>query len=672
VINDSTVINDTSPETALEHFSLLTQAEGFSSMRRVFYCLYFLVLGLSPLAVLANTVTTIPPVVLKAKAAHAVLQHPSGGASRLHISQRDIARSGVDSVPQLLQTLGGIQLQDPSGNGTQSVLSMRGFGSNATSNTLILVNGIPITNPDLSAPNLNFIPVQDIQFVEIVAGSESVLYGDQAVGGVVNIVTHPKLNDKVSLLCSGGSYNQRACTAVVAGEYQKLQYGLQMEASHTDNYRDHNDYNQALLTGNVKYRYGTGNVSFDTTLADEYMLFPGALTAAEVRQNRRQASNETNYFRDWTGYYHVRDEQALVADWQLDTDLFRREMHGHGVLSSPFTQGRVSYFLKPAVHGVIRNVSVTGGVELQSDYYNLNTLYGSTVDNQQQYGLFGLANTRLTERVSLSVGLRAALQHSVLRSYANLDTLNRALAATLGLTYKITSGVSVYLRRAGSFRFPKADENADVAPGVDGLRTQRGVSYETGVKVRYRQSMTQVSLYQLNLRDEITFDPLQTPTNPFGVNANFAPTVRYGFGLSEKWAVSSRVSVGGQYNFVNARFRDGIYAGKRIPLVAENTVLANVNYAVTNRWRLYGEALYTGSEYADSDNGNVAGLIGGYTVYNVGVHYQYERFTGSFRVNNVFDKDYYVYAVYQPTLQSEFFYPAVGRNFMVSLRYAVG
>ena len=651
------------------NISLLIQAEGYPSMRKVFYCLNFLILGLQPAAIFAAT-TTIPPVVVKAKAAQAVLHHTSSGASKHIITQREIAASGSDSLPRLLQELGGIQLQDPSGNGTQSMLSLRGFGSNATSNTLILINGIPLTNPDISAPNLNFIPVQDIKYIEIVAGSESVLYGDQAVGGVINIVTHPKLNEKISLSCSGGSYNQRACEAMLSGEYKKLQYGLQAQASHTDNYRAHNDYNQLLAAGRLGYRYATGNINFDTNIANERMLFPGALTAAQVAANRRQSTNETDFFRDWNGYYHLKNEQTLAADWRLETDVSRREMHGDGVLMSPFTQSRLTYFVKPQVHGVIRNVVITTGVELQNDHYNLSTLFGRTVDDQQQYSVYGLINTPLTRNLILSAGLRGAMQHSQLLSFANQNDINRAAASTLGLTLKITSGVKVFLRRAESFRFPKADENADVAPGVDGLKTQRGVSYETGINVKYKQSTTQFELSQLNLRDEITFDPLQTPENPFGVNTNFDRTVRRGFSLSEKLHLTRQITLGGQYNYINARFQEGVYAGNRIPLVAENILLANVSYALTNRWRLYTEALYTGNEYADNDNANTAPKLGGYTIYNIGVHYQYEHFTAAFRLNNVFDKYYYVYSVYQPSLQTEYFYPAAGRNFMLSLKYA--
>src|SRR5579872_6708456 len=83
------------------------------------------------------------------------------------INQQQITRTGITSLAQALQSLGGVQLQDMAGNGSQVSLGMRGFGMNASSNTLLLINGIPVTNPDMAPPDLNAIPVQEIESIEI-------------------------------------------------------------------------------------------------------------------------------------------------------------------------------------------------------------------------------------------------------------------------------------------------------------------------------------------------------------------------------------------------------------------------------------------------------------------------------------------------------------------------
>jgi iron complex outermembrane receptor protein len=652
--------------------SLLILAEGFPSMlRKVFYRLAFL----SLLTSTAIAATVVPPVVVKANKTYFLLHNSNSlsGAPKRVITQQQITAAGTPSLPQVLQELGGIQLQDTSGNGTQSILSMRGFGGNATSNTLILVNGIPLTNPDMSPPDLNLIPLQEIKYIEIIAGSESVLYGDQAVGGIINIVTNTDANKKVEVSCTGGSYDAKSCYAALSSQYKNLSYGVGILSSYTDNYRVQNEYFENLFSGNLGYKYNTGKINFDTRVTQEFMQFPGALTQEQVQENRRQADNDTDYFRDWNGFYHLQQLQTLNSEWQMNTDLARRETHGHGVLTSPFTQSRSMNFINPKFVGHLQDAVITSGVDFENDNYSLNTDFGDTVDDQQKFGVFGLADVPINSRLSISAGARGAQQNNQLQSFTPLNTINRAFASTLGVAVRLWPQAQAYLRRAESFRFPKADENSDTPPGVNGLKTQRGVSYETGIKWHYKQSSSKFALYQLNLRDEIAFDPLQTPMNPFGSNTNYDPTVRRGASFSEKFLVSDRVTLGGQYNFVDAKFQTGDFAEDRIPLVAENILLANADFKISTNWNFYTEAVYTGNEYSDNDNANLLGTIGGYTVYNFNLRYHYRKFTASFRVDNIFNKYYYLYTVAEPGFAggpSQFFYPAQARSFSINFKYS--
>jgi outer membrane receptor protein involved in Fe transport len=127
--------------------------------------------------------------------------------------------------------------------------------------------------------------------------------------------------------------------------------------------------------------------------------------------------------------------------------------------------------------------------------------------------------------------------------------------------------------------------------------------------------------------------------------------------------------VDAQYHFVNARFQTGIYKGNRIPLVSENIIRAGIDWPITKNWQVYAETLYTSSQYSDSDNANIAGLIGGYTTFGFNIRYQYLNFSAALHANNIFNKNYYFYTVYQTSMAEQFFYPAPGRNFSLILNY---
>src|SRR6201999_309104 len=119
--------------------------------------------------------------------------------------------------------------------------------------------------------------------------------------------------------------------------------------------------------------------------------------------------------------------------------------------------------------------------------------------------LVGVINVPITAKLSVSVGARGAQQINQLQSFSqpNQNSINRALATTLGASYLLRPEAKVYLRRAESFRFPKADEDASAPLGANGLKTQRGAAYESGIEWDVPISLTKIGIYQLNLKDEI-------------------------------------------------------------------------------------------------------------------------------------------------------------------------
>lgn len=626
--------------------------------------LFFIVLPASA-EIFQHANTVVPAVVVTAKK-HLHLHRSFTSGPKTTITKQQIRLTGATTLAEVLQNLGGVQLQDITGSGTQVALSMRGFGANASSNTLLLINGIPLTNPDLAPPDLSAIPLHNIQSIDIIAGSESVLYGDQAVGGTINILTEEEGKEAIEFACSAGSYNQHNCYAAINHHLFNTDNYLTILNNHTDNYREHNNYNQNLLSGYVTYYYPLGHVHFTYQLANEETQYPGPLTATEVRQNRRQASDTTDFFKNWNGSFHYQQQHQLSANWRLETDLAHRMMQGHGVLFSPFTQIRTIDFIKPQLKGHWLNSDWTGGVDFQDDRYRLNSAFGLSEDLQKKYGLFGLVNVPLASRLSLSMGARGAEQNSQLPPIA-LHQINRATAITIGVTYQLNSDTQLYLRRAGSFRFPNADEEASAGPNA--LRTQQGAAYESGAEWQRDQYSGKLGVYQLNLTDEIAFDPTQTAQQPFGSNRNLDPTFRRGFTVSGKDAMTEKLTLDGQYNFVDAHFQNGPNVNHRIPLVSEHILHAGLDYQIAAYWHVYTEAIYTGNQYAANDDANVAGKMGGYTTYNFNISYQIKNIIASLRFNNIFNKYYYLYTVYQPSVQSEFFYPAPERNMVLSIQY---
>lgn len=625
------------------------------------YCLLFII-SICKTVYAAEQLIKIPDVTID----NHHREHSITGAPPHIITRQQLTISGAASLSEALHSTAGLQLHDASGTGSQVLIGMRGFGANASSNTLLLINGMPVTNPDLQPSDLNTLPMDDITRIEIISGSESVLYGDQAVGGIINIFTDGPIEKKLRLQCGAGSYDLRTCHVSYLNTYRNINYQINLAHKTTDNYRYHNDYSNDTVLGSLASHPNNNDYILDYKFTHENMQYPGPLTATQVWQNRRQASNTIDYFKDNSGYLHLHSHNTVFTKWTLNSDTFVRDMDGNGVLYAPFTQSRRSIFFRPELGTKFSEHQFTAGIDARLDQYHLQSAYGLTNNRQQQGGVFSLFNAAINNKVKLIIGVRGAEQSTQLNTNISAYALNRATATTLGITYAISQPLSFYLRRAGSYRFPKAEENS---ASNQPLRTQRGISYESGLSYSIDNDVYDAAIYQLNLRDEIAFNPLQTPQNPFGSNTNLAPTARTGANLAGKHILNNFFTLDAQLNYVYARFRNGIDAGKQIPLVSDWTARGGLTSHITQHLQAYAEAVYTGKQYPANDNANISGGQGGYTLYNFNLRYQYQAFSASLHVNNIFNTNYYLYTVYQTGPVSEYFYPAPERNFMLTLDY---
>lgn len=99
------------------------------------------------------------------------------------ITEEDIKRSTAQNIPDLLRTLPGVLVNDITGNRRSFTVDLRGFGETAPLNTLVLVDGRRLNEPDLSGVDWTEIPIERVSRIEVIRGGRgSVLYGDNATG----------------------------------------------------------------------------------------------------------------------------------------------------------------------------------------------------------------------------------------------------------------------------------------------------------------------------------------------------------------------------------------------------------------------------------------------------------------------------------------------------------
>ncbi|MDH3413991.1 MAG: TonB-dependent receptor, partial [Gammaproteobacteria bacterium] len=444
----------------------------------------------------------------------------------------------------------------------------------------------------------------------------------------------------------------------------------------TDNYRDHNEKDYSNYVGLVDFEHGRGSVFFDFQRVNEELELPGGLTEAELAADRRQANPAFPNDELETDTYSLRGgiRQYLYGAWSLEGEIAYRESDIDGLFfNSEFDSGRTQLEATPRLIGNVPNrfgeALVTVGADLRESDFDLDTSLGFSRNRQDVYAFYGQAVIPIARRWSLTVGARKAWVDNDLSTQdfqAGVELKDDVLVTEVGLSYRPTLNWRLFFRRDENFRFAKSDEQSFTQPGVVGLDTQTGTSWEAGAEWNsVRGHRFKIVGFYLPIDDEIAFDPTVVgPFSPFidGANVNLESTVRTGFNIEGSWAVNEELRLAGAFSYTDAEFDSGGLDGKKVPFVAEAVARLSADLQITDWLSGYAEFQSISDRYLIGDNENIFPKLGGYTVFNLGLRYLYRNFTLAARVNNVTGKEYVDAA------SPGSFFPAPERNFWISAR----
>lgn len=587
-----------------------------------------------------------------------------------------IEMSGATNLTDVLRGQSGIQISD---NNIGTSFAMRGFSaSTAVNNTLILLDGRRLNNIDIAAPSLNAIPLNQVDRIEILSGSAGVLYGDQAVGGVINIVTKSPENTGGSVQLSGGSFDTYEGRGDVSGAINKdWRYFFTGSYNQGDNYRQHNANETGSILGRIQYKTATDSFFVETSYYDNDRENPGSLTEKQFKDDPRASSNKVEYAHEMTtaartGYQHQLNQNwALAADLDYSDTLVSSLNWG---ANSHNTRSLLMFSPKALANYSTRQgeLNLVTGLDISRGKADFDTMARSNV--QQMQSAYLQATVPLSHTLSYVVGGRYARVTDELvdgNVYPNgMDLDENAHAFELGLNYRPTAEHRLYVRADDNFRFAKVDEQAYTSPGVFGLKPQTGRSYEAGWDWAVASQTLRVSLYRLDLEDEIVYDSSAVKPiggNFNGANVNADASRRYGAGADWDWQITKALQLGLEYNYTDAEFTDGANDGKELSWVAKHTGRGYVSMDFAEHFQVFAEAIYTGDRFIEGDNANQGDKLASYVLGNLALNYNRDAWLASLRIDNVFDKDY-VSAGYYGGDWGDSYYSGRGRD----IRFTVG
>lgn len=609
------------------------------------------------------------------------------------ITKSDIEAAGALSIEDALRTHAAVQVTETSFG---SNVSLRGFSSeSAGSNVLVLVDGQKLNNIDLSSPDLGSVAVGTVERIEIINGSAGVIYGDQAVGGVINIITVASQQAEAgdvsgSLSASSGSYSSGRYSGDV--RYQltdSLSAKIAAEKLDTDNFRDNN--NQQKDTGLAKLDFNTEKIkayaAFSRT--EENLGLAGAVSDADIAANRRFSRSEFDgNFIDATTTaasggvsVAVNDKLSYGVDFsdRETQQKYRQSFFGFAVpLDSLSKIERNHREVKPKITGNIDSpvgvIQLVAGIDLQDSDYSIESSFINRNVDQKMTSFYAQASIPVTDVLSVSPGVRTVrVEDDVVDRdvYPDGQIIKESLeVGSIAFNANFNDELSAYLKVEENFRMAKADEQAYTSPGIIGLKPQMGLSTEIGVKYLAEKWSLNSNFYHLALEDEIIFD--NTATKPVGglsngANVNADESERVGLVVGGAYQVIDSVKVGGQYSYVDAEFTKGTNKNKEIPGVAKNTYgfftehkLGKISSKV--------DLQYTGSRFASSDSDNSSAKVDSHHVVNLSTLYKEEMWEAGLQVRNIFNEKYNAFTVEAFGGASVRRYPAAERNVWVTAK----
>ncbi len=597
------------------------------------------------------------------------------------IDREDIEKSGAHNVPEVLRDLGGVQVRDMHGNRMNQTLDMGGFGEGSQHRTAVLINGRRLNPIDLSNVRWSTISLDMVERIEVMHGGNAVLYGDNAMGGVVNIITkRPEEGVQGDVEASVGSFDTINTQASV--NLGRENFGLVVGANRyeTDGYRDNSEVDSYGLFSRVDADLSEavriyGEV--DANYAD-YDL-PGPLTREQMQENRKQSTQEGVYYKDQDFALSFGMESAVSAYGMLDTQFSYQQQERENNLwgdseNDVNTWGLTPKFILDRPLLGLDN-RFTLGIDLYRTEFEWTDFNIGMPDDEfdhtkKTYSGYLQNELEVVDSLVLNLGARYQDTDYTLRKKGeSRDTVgDPEWAWNIGLAYSFMERSKVYARGYQAFRYPLVDEYMELSTGRinPDLEHETQQGYEAGLRWAFRD-MFQVDLrgFYFTVDDKIVTHPDYVwgdPDSPHP-NINLRETEHKRGDLDVTYHIVDNVKLFGSVGYTNAKITAGEHDGSKIPLVPKWKGHAGIELGRFKGILFRLQSNYVGERYYGADYDNERPKLSSYNTWDAYLSYKRNQWELFGHAKNIFGEEYSDFAYWDS------YYPQPEQEYMVGVRY---
>lgn len=604
-------------------------------------------------------ITVLEPLVVTATRIETPLNEV--GSSMTLITRQQIENRQAVNLLDVLRDVPGLDVVRQGGLGQQTSVFIRGANSG---HTLVLVDGIEVNDPGNPGRLFDFasFPVENIERIEIVRGPGSTLYGSDAMGGVINIITRKGSGKlKFSLAAEGGSFRTHQETFSLSGGTARVNYAvagsmLSSDGISTAGTAYGNSERDGFDRQSLSVRLGL--VPNDQLKVDFFYRYIDAETELDTFAGP-YGDDPNNRFDSTANYFRTQATLSLFDRlWEQKlgfslTDYDRANTDNPDAMH-PFDSIRTRYDSRLSKvdwqHNIVINQAntVTAGAEYEEetaessdyrtflDYYSgqpASSLNEFDEKSAQTAGYYLQDQLHLGENFVVTAGLRID-DHSRFGSHQTWSLTASYLVQVTGTRFKATYGTA--------FKAPtlaQLYENSAWVSGNQKLSPEESVGWDAGIEQTLRDGQVVLGATWFENRFE---DLINTFWNPatFKYEYENVDTARTrGAELTVSIRPMDNLAVLAGYTYTETENRS---TGEELLRRPRNKYQVNVNYRLSSLAEVNLNVVHVGARKdIDSEDWSRIKTLAAYTVVNLAAGYDLNkniRLTG--RVENLFDEDY--------------------------------
>ena len=539
-------------------------------------------------------------------------------------------RQSVDVV-DLLATTPGVRFSRSGSTGSVASISLRGA---ETTQTLVLIDGVKVNDPSGIGDGYDFghLLTGNIDRIEVLRGSNSVVHGSQAIGGIVSLMTATPADGFAADASAEYGYSDTLnAKADVSGTAGAISGGIGGAYFRTDGISS-----AAVGTEKDGYENFAGNARLKVALGDALSLdLRGYYINADL---------------DYDSFFGAPADSADVA--KLDQYIGYAGLN-LGLLDGNFTsRAAVTWMRNDRDYYFVRGTAPDygySGTNLRFEYQGVVTpasqakLIFGYEHERPDYDFFGFGSTD-----SQKANIDSAYALGIVQPFAGLslsggvrhdDHSQFGGATTFGANanYSPNAGATnVRLSYGEGFKAPSLYQLYDAFSGNAALRPERSKSYDIGIDQSLADGRAQISLtaFLRNTTDQINYD---NATFTYG---NIDRTRAKGVEATLALKPVDALNVTASYSYIDARDRSGrpAFEGKRLPRRAEHAVSLSADYDWWFGLSTGATLTMVGDSFDDFAN-NVP--LDGYALAGIRASFPVgSNFEVYGRVDNLFDAEY--------------------------------